>query len=208
LPNIHAGLVRVVCNREKTRETAKKAILSPVRLPFRHTGGCLTLRDPAMAVNCDGGLASSAAVRRIRLMGACLWEQCGLDAAPLKCHWALKAPFIRTREPTGRVIKIIVPLILHLPAGLGCQVLFMERDLNEVIASQTAMLRRKGPSPAFPADRLRVAFQSQVSRPSVRSTDPFSQLLQADRFAARTDPRIIEEHHFGSRHILMADRTV
>lgn len=67
-------------------------------------------------------------------------------------------------QAAGRAIKIVVPLILHLPAGLGCRVLFMERDLNEVIASQTAMLRRKGRSPTLPADRLTVAFQSQVQQ--------------------------------------------
>jgi hypothetical protein len=31
-------------NKKKTAETAKKAILSPVRLPFRHTGGVFRMK--------------------------------------------------------------------------------------------------------------------------------------------------------------------
>jgi len=44
----------------------------------------------------------------------------------------------------GRAIKIIYRLLPWVPATLPCRIVFMERDLDEVIRSQQAMLRRQG----------------------------------------------------------------
>lgn len=44
----------------------------------------------------------------------------------------------------GRAVKIVYPLLRHLPAGHVYRVLWMERSLDEVIRSQNSMLRRKG----------------------------------------------------------------
>ena len=35
---------RIVCNEKRGRERADGGLLSPVRLPFRHTGQMITLR--------------------------------------------------------------------------------------------------------------------------------------------------------------------
>lgn len=43
----------------------------------------------------------------------------------------------------GRVVKIVAPLLFALPPGLPARVLFVERDLAEVMASQRAMLARR-----------------------------------------------------------------
>ena len=43
----------------------------------------------------------------------------------------------------GRVVKVVAPLLPDLPALYDYQVIFMQRDLDEVLASQRAMLRRK-----------------------------------------------------------------
>ena len=40
----------------------------------------------------------------------------------------------------GKAIKIIYRLLYHLPTEIPVKILFMDRDLNEVIASQNAML--------------------------------------------------------------------
>ncbi|MBL0118789.1 MAG: alkaline phosphatase family protein [Saprospiraceae bacterium] len=47
-------------------------------------------------------------------------------------------------EAKGKVVKIIAQLLSHLPANYHYQVIFMERDVLEVIASQQKMLVRDG----------------------------------------------------------------
>ena len=44
----------------------------------------------------------------------------------------------------GKAVKIIVPLLSALPAAIPSQVIFCERDLDEILDSQECMLRRKG----------------------------------------------------------------
>lgn len=48
------------------------------------------------------------------------------------------------QRATGRAVKIVAPLLTHLPldSGLRYRVIFLERDLDEVMASQAAMLTR------------------------------------------------------------------
>lgn len=47
-------------------------------------------------------------------------------------------------EGEGKVVKVIAKLLLSLPAGHDYRVVFMERPLPEVLASQDQMLRRRG----------------------------------------------------------------
>lgn len=47
-------------------------------------------------------------------------------------------------EAEGKVVKVISRLLLSLPAGHDYRVIFMQRPLPEVLASQDAMLRRRG----------------------------------------------------------------
>jgi hypothetical protein len=44
----------------------------------------------------------------------------------------------------GKAVKIISALLPHLPEHFNYQVLFMHRDLGEVLASQNRMLTRRG----------------------------------------------------------------
>jgi hypothetical protein len=44
----------------------------------------------------------------------------------------------------GRAVKIVAPLVRHLPEGYAYRILLLERDMGEVLASQRAMLRRRG----------------------------------------------------------------
>jgi hypothetical protein len=50
------------------------------------------------------------------------------------------------RGARGRAVKVISLLLTWLPETYNYQVLFMERDLDEVMASQDAMLERRGES--------------------------------------------------------------
>src|SRR5262249_52274796 len=47
-------------------------------------------------------------------------------------------------EAEGKVVKVISRLLLSLPAGHEYGIIFMQRPLTEVLASQDQMLRRRG----------------------------------------------------------------
>lgn len=47
-------------------------------------------------------------------------------------------------EAEGKVVKVISQLLLSLPPGHDYRVIFMQRPLSEVMASQDEMLRRRG----------------------------------------------------------------
>ena len=80
------------------------------------------------------------------------------------------APARRLREDAswlpqaaGRAVKIVAQLLTSLPTGPQYKVLFMRRDLDEVLASQKVMLRRTGQAAANIApERLRAVFAAQM----------------------------------------------
>jgi hypothetical protein len=48
----------------------------------------------------------------------------------------------------GKVVKVVSPLLRHLPADHSYKIVFMRRDIEEVLASQRHMLVRRGrPAP-------------------------------------------------------------
>ncbi len=47
-------------------------------------------------------------------------------------------------QAAGKSVKIVYRLLYHLPAAFHYDVIFMKRELREVIASQEVMLQRKG----------------------------------------------------------------
>jgi hypothetical protein len=47
-------------------------------------------------------------------------------------------------EAEGKAVKVISQLLFALPAGRDYQILFLERPLVEVVASQSEMIRRRG----------------------------------------------------------------
>jgi hypothetical protein len=68
-------------------------------------------------------------------------------------------------EAEGKAVKIVAPLLPHLPASYSYRVIFMERALEEVLQSQERMLERLGRAYS-PGDRelLARAFGQQVER--------------------------------------------
>lgn len=55
-------------------------------------------------------------------------------------------------QASGKAIKVIYRLLRHLPSHLRYRVVFMERALGEVLASQDKMVRRLSDAPALTAD--------------------------------------------------------
>ena len=66
-------------------------------------------------------------------------------------------------EAKGKAVKIIVQLIPFLPFQLNYRVIFIERDISEVLASQREMLQRQGKSGGNLSDvQLHTIFERQV----------------------------------------------
>ncbi|MCP4667393.1 MAG: sulfotransferase [Deltaproteobacteria bacterium] len=65
----------------------------------------------------------------------------------------------------GKVVKVIYRLLYDLPSDFTYRVVFMQRDLGEVLASQKKMLERSGRKGTDVGDaRLKELFQNELDR--------------------------------------------
>lgn len=105
------------------------------------------------------------------------------------------------KEAEGKVVKVIANLLPHLPPSHRYKVLFMERDLHEILASQRKMLQRLGKKTAedtYPTG-LMAEYERQLQKvkqwasrsPNVEIcylqhsdviASPFQQALQVNEF--------------------------
>ena len=67
-------------------------------------------------------------------------------------------------EARGKGIKVISYLLRSLPARFNYRVVFVRRELEEVLASQKKMLDRRGESEETGAERMRELFESDLWR--------------------------------------------
>ena len=70
-------------------------------------------------------------------------------------------------ETKGKCLKVVAPLLRSLPMskGLNYRIIFMERDLREVIASQNTMIDRLGKTGSRQSDeQLEETFKKQLRR--------------------------------------------
>ena len=66
------------------------------------------------------------------------------------------------RDARGRAVKIISYLLRHLPEDNNYKVLFMRREISEVLASQTKMLERRGEQQGADDGSMREFFETDV----------------------------------------------
>ncbi len=66
-------------------------------------------------------------------------------------------------EARGKAFKMVSQLLYDLPPGERYRVIFMERDLDEVLASQAKMLARLGRA-AAPRERIKPAFETHLEQ--------------------------------------------
>jgi hypothetical protein len=118
----------------------------------------------------------------------------------------------------GKAFKMVSLLLLHLPSGHEYRIVFMRRNMSEILASQTRMLARLGKGDSKTDDqKMRAMFEKHLaqveqwlaSRPNVRVlfvdynetvADPaaaavrvagfLSHPLDTQRMAAAVDPRL------------------
>lgn len=68
-------------------------------------------------------------------------------------------------EAEGKVAKVVSTLLNSLPNTFEYRVVFMERSLAEVVASQSAMIRRLGTqAPALPPEAMERALESHLKQ--------------------------------------------
>jgi hypothetical protein len=68
-------------------------------------------------------------------------------------------------EAGGRVVKMVHVLLYDLPPDRPYRVVFMKRDLREVVRSQSVMLRRRGTTGANLTDeQLMEAYEGQLGK--------------------------------------------
>jgi LPS sulfotransferase NodH len=68
-------------------------------------------------------------------------------------------------EAQGKAVKVIAALLPHLPAGYQYRVLFMQRAMPEVLASQRQMLIRRGEDPdKIPDDLIATLFEKHLKQ--------------------------------------------
>jgi Sulfotransferase domain len=66
-------------------------------------------------------------------------------------------------ETRGKAVKMVSQLLYDLPPGESYRIIFMERDLDETLASQEKMLTRLGRS-AAPRDQMKRSFTVHLAR--------------------------------------------
>lgn len=93
-------------------------------------------------------------------------------------------------EAEGKAVKVISSLLFALPPGHDYRVLFMTRPLEEVVASQTAMIANLGTRGAtLPASAMITALQSHRNQVMAwLGAHPAMPVMQLDYHALLTDP--------------------
>ena len=91
-------------------------------------------------------------------------------------------------DARGKAVKIISQLLFDLPAEEQYQIVFMERDLEEVLTSQEQMLARLGRQ-AGPREQVRKGFQVHLQRVNEwLGKQPNIKLLRVDYAAVIASP--------------------
>jgi hypothetical protein len=66
-------------------------------------------------------------------------------------------------EAVGKVVKIVTGLIMYLPAEYNYKIVFMRRDLNEILSSQKKMLGRLGKEDDnIPDDKMAKVYEEHL----------------------------------------------
>jgi len=94
-------------------------------------------------------------------------------------------------EATGRAVKAVSALLERLPAGPRYRVLFLERDLREVLASQKTMLQRRGePTDRVPDEQMASLFRKHVAGVLAKAeARDDMELLRLEHAAVLTSPQ-------------------
>ena len=88
-------------------------------------------------------------------------------------------------DARGKGLKVVIPLVTNLPPGCNYRVVLIERDYDEILASQARMIARRSQSIEDSAER-----RNRLRREYARLIAHVKDLL-----AARADVKIITVRH-------------
>jgi argonaute-like protein implicated in RNA metabolism and viral defense len=93
-------------------------------------------------------------------------------------------------DAQGKVVKVISALLEHLPSGYHYRVVFMQRAMPEVLASQKKMLERRGePSDRVSDEELARLFTKHLQKVETwLRSQPTFQVLYVDYNRMLVDP--------------------
>jgi hypothetical protein len=94
------------------------------------------------------------------------------------------------RGARGKVIKVVSPLLQHLPADNHYKVIFMRRHLEEVLASQAKMLDRRGEASDTSDESMVTSYQQHLEKIQfLLRYRPYFDVIYLDYKAVIEDPR-------------------
>lgn len=67
-------------------------------------------------------------------------------------------------EAAGKAVKVIGALLMHMPAGYEYRVLFMRREMREILASQAKMLENRGEENTIDDETMSALFAKHVKQ--------------------------------------------
>ncbi|MCB0047487.1 MAG: hypothetical protein KDD92_18835 [Caldilineaceae bacterium] len=92
-------------------------------------------------------------------------------------------------DARGKVVKVISALLTYLPPEHEYYILFMRRDLNEILASQKKMLHNRGEKKGADDEEIAALFQQHLTATMDWLADqPNMHLLEVDYNALLQDP--------------------
>lgn len=101
-------------------------------------------------------------------------------------------------EAAGKVVKVISALLEHLPSDRSYKVVFMEREIKEVLASQKKMLDHRGEASAVSDEEMAEQYRAHLKavKPWL-ARQPHMEVLYVGYNAMMSDPephckRVIE----------------
>jgi hypothetical protein len=90
----------------------------------------------------------------------------------------------------GKAVKVISMLLEHLPARSNYRVIFLERAISEVLASQRKMLVRRGESPTTGDERMAELYEIHLRKVRrMLAADPRFAVLAVAYADVIADPR-------------------
>ena len=150
--------------------------LPPSHAPTLARSDAFTPPDPARIITVVSGLPRSGTSLMMQLLAAAGREtlsdakRAADEDNPLG-YFELEKTLELAKDVSwlpgarGKAVKIVAQLLPMLPRNEHYQVIFMQRDLNEVIASQRAMLARRGVLGASLGEaELATTFADQLER--------------------------------------------
>ena len=92
------------------------------------------------------------------------------DESNPKGYYELEAVKRTKQDPSwldnaaGRCVKMISMLLYDLPPGRAYRVIFMRRNMDEILASQSAMLKRRGEGQGAGDDEMRKHYEAHLQK--------------------------------------------